>query len=183
MIENVKGFPFKLENLNKLVINVRFTQSYGNGGYKLGMNIFTNNKDTPDADWGIPEKREWDFFFIFKQLDGLQHTGIPTKSLSDITVGGRDFERLYYDYQPRVGLLDHIDGYTDHPHIRRRVIIKDGKALFNPRLNVREQFKDFEEEGFFDFDNLAIANIAFGVEITKGYGCISFRSLRISHDF
>ena len=58
MIENVKGFPFKLENLNKLVINVRFTQSYGNGGYKLGMNIFTYNKDTPDPDWGIPEKRE-----------------------------------------------------------------------------------------------------------------------------
>ena len=187
---DVKDCPFHLENLKELIIDPVFRKVYGTDHYKIAVNLFTYKPSKHMTQMGLPLHRDGDFFFVPKQVNNYTPPNVTKRLYPDLTLNsmnGTKFQRLFLDHT-------YINGKLNNDIVRRKLITVHNPDLSHPnknlraKINLKKEFMFWRDKPYFDnassqeyfsFDQW-ISNIAFGVEITKGHGCIMLRRLKLS---
>lgn len=164
--EDLLDFPFQIKQITDLWLDFDFEQLFGNNEFKIAMNMFMTNESYLTNF----NKNIGDFFFVFDQ----KGTYLPPYPISmpDIEIAGSDFAVLY-DPDSRG---DSPDGYE-----RRRVIIKDDNKYMKGKLDIKDLFDMFSNEGYINTDQY-IYHIQLGLEITDGFGAVKFNKSDIYDD-
>ncbi len=155
--DDLKGFPFLINDINTLSLDFDFEQLFGSEEYKIAMNMFLTDENYLTNF----SENDGDFFFVFDQ----NGTWIPPypNSLPDTEILGKPFAWRYK---------------TENNYEWRRVIVKDNEQLLSGTLDIKELFDRFQNEDWIN-PNQYIYHIQLGLEITEGYGAVRFNKAEI----
>jgi hypothetical protein len=155
--EDLADFPFKVHDLQELVLTFDYTAVFGDDRWKTALNMFFTDVDT----LAPFSSNRGDFFMVFDQV-GTWVPPYPDTLVGDTLILGAPCVMLY---------RTDSTGYE-----WRRVIVKDNARIERGAVDLLSLFRRFADQGFLDTSQ-SIANVQFGVEVTAGFGAVTVNSL------